>query len=351
MHDISKIDKNFVIKTAIKKSDIRFYSALSSPFTIHGIFHEGGRFRRMPEAIARTVSDGVYSLHANTAGGRIRFKTNSPYVAISAKMPSIGKMSHFALCGSAGFDLYVDGIHVGSYLPPFDVKDGYEGIIELGNSEMKDVLINFPLYSDVSDLFLGLAENAEILAPKPYKINTPLVFYGSSITQGGCASRPGTSYQGFISRDLDADYINLGFSGSAYGEKEIADYIKSLNMSAFICDYDFNAPTVHHLEKTHEQLFLAVREAHPTLPIILISNPKLVNNKENSARLDIIKRTHSHAIERGDENVYMIDGSTLLSSVGGEGTVDTTHPTDLGFFAMARVIGGMLSDILGAKNG
>lgn len=346
MPNIAEIDKNFKIETNVNKSDVKFYNALTPPFRIYGIFYEDGKFRRMPESVARTVSEGVHSLHANTAGGRLRFKTNSPYIAINVKMPTIGKMSHFALCGSSGFDLYINGTHRFSFLPPFNVTDGYEGIVDLGSTDMKDVLINFPLYSDVSELFIGLAESADVLEPAPYKIEKPIVYYGSSITQGGCASRPGTAYQGFISRELDANFINLGFSGGARAEEPIANYIKTLDMSVFVYDYDHNAPTAEFLEKTHEKMFLMIREANPSLPIILMTMPKAPTTPSDHLRHEIIKRTYDNALARGDRNVRLITGAELTAISGTEGTVDTVHPTDLGFFSMAKAVTEVLKEIL-----
>lgn len=209
----------------------------------------------MPENIARGVSEGVYVLHSNTAGGRVRFVTDSPYIAIYAKMDGLGKMPHFALTGSIGFDLYVDNYYTNTFVPPFDIKDGYESIFEFEKKEQREITIDFPLYSNVNELYIGLQEDSFLAEAKPYKNVKPIVYYGSSITQGGCASRPGMSYQAIISRIFNYDYINLGFSGSAKAEDEMIEYIKNLDMSIFVYDYDHNAPTVEHLKKTHEKMF------------------------------------------------------------------------------------------------
>ena len=107
LSNISLVDSNFKIESHIKETDIQFYDVNQPPFKIYGVFHDSGKFRRLPANVAKAVSGGVYALHANTAGGRVRFKTDSPYVAIHSKMHGIGKMPHFALTGSAGFDLYV----------------------------------------------------------------------------------------------------------------------------------------------------------------------------------------------------------------------------------------------------
>ena len=135
--DISKIDKNFKVESKIEREGLTFYDIDEAPFKIYGVFYDAGKFRRLPESVAKSVSDGVYDLHAHTAGGRVRFKTDSPYVAIHAKMPNIGKMPHFALTGSAGFDLYANNQYVKSFVPPFDIEDGYERFRKIYN-ELKE---------------------------------------------------------------------------------------------------------------------------------------------------------------------------------------------------------------------
>ena len=352
--NIADIDKNFKVETNIKMDDMVFLDANCEPFRIYGVFYEDGKYRRLPESIAATVSDGVKSLHAHTAGGRVRFKTDSPYVAISAKMPSIGKMPHFALTGSAGFDLYVkndDGYRfVNSFQPPFSCNDGFESIINLGGRKIRDITINFPLYSEVSELYIGLSNTAVIDRADDYAIEKPIVYYGSSITQGGCASRPGTAYQSLISRRFDYNYLNLGFSGNAKAEQEIEDYIKGLDMSIFVYDYDHNAPNTAHLVATHERMFKGIRAAYPDLPIIMMTRPKPNLDQWEKDNRVVIETTYNNAIAAGDKNVYFISGKELMAMTMNEGTVDNCHPTDLGFFSMASVLGDLIETIL-SNNG
>ncbi|MBP3381612.1 MAG: hypothetical protein J6L00_03105, partial [Clostridia bacterium] len=106
MSDMASVDKNFKVETTIDKPDLRFYDVKDAPFAVYGVSFEGGQFRRMPEAVAKAVSENVHILHAHTAGGRVRFCTDSPYIAIHAKMPALGKMPHFAFTGSIGLDMY-----------------------------------------------------------------------------------------------------------------------------------------------------------------------------------------------------------------------------------------------------
>lgn len=348
MQNIALVDSNFKVNTELKIEDINFYDANQPPFAIHGIFYDSGKYRRIPEKIAQSVNDGVYFLHAHTAGGRVRFKTNSPYVAIHAKMPNIGKMPHFALTGSAGFDLYIGKSpekYFATFVPPFEIQEGYESVVNFNSAEMREININFPLFSEVSELYIGISNDSEIYPPEPYRLEKPIVYYGSSITHGGCASRPGNSYESIVSRKLDVDYINLGFSGSARAEDEIAEYISKLQMSAFVYDYDHNAPTAEHLNNTHEKMFKIIRNANPDLPIIMLSRPKFSLSEDEEKRLDIIKATYQNAIDSGDNNVYLIDGRNLMKTAKDEGTVDGCHPNDLGFMSMAEELGEFLKKI------
>ena len=346
MFDISKVDGNFTIETKIDKNDIKFYKIDEAPFKVYGVFKENGKYRRMPEGVAKSVSEGVYALHSNTAGGRVKFVTDSPYIAIHVKMDGLGKMPHFALTGSIGFDLYIDNYYAKTFVPPFDIKDGYESIFELEKKERREITINFPLYSNVCELFIGLQDTAYVSEAAAYKNDKPIVYYGSSITQGGCASRPGMSYQAIVSRNFNYDYINLGFSGSARAENEMIDYIKNLDMSIFVYDYDHNAPTVEHLEKTHEKMFKAIRKKNPLLPVIMMSRPKHFLTDDERIRRSIIETTYRNAVLSGDKNVYFIDGEALTELCKDSGTVDNCHPTDFGFASMAKA----LTDVIGRYN-
>lgn len=343
--DISTVDKNFTIQHHIAKEDIRFYSADEKPFQIYGVFRDGEKYRRMPEEVAKSVSVEVHFLHANTARGRIRFVTDSTYVAINAKMDGLGKMPHFAYTGSIGFDLYADNRYYKTFVPPMDITDGYESVMEFPTKETREITINFPLYSNVNELYIGLQEDAILEKASPYQNEKPFVYYGSSITQGGCASRPGMSYQSIISRRFHCDFVNLGFSGSALAEDEMIDYVKNLEMSLFVYAYDHNAPNVEHLKNTHEKMFQAVRKTHPDIPIIILSRPKHILSQEEEMRRDMIEKTYQNAKLNGDKNVYFISGKELTAFCRDEGTVDGVHPTDYGFSSIAKVLGDVIEGI------
>lgn len=348
---IEETDKNFAVSTSVRRDGLTFCSIEQTPFSIHGIAREGDRFRRLPEKIAASVSPGVHFQHANTAGGRVRFATDSPYIAIHAVMDSICKMPHFPLTGSAGFDVYAGSRYVGTFVPPYDIQDGYDSILdlpaELRDGRVHSYTVHFPLYSDVCSLHIGLQAGSTLQAAQPYSHPLPVVYYGSSITQGGCASRPGNAYENIVSLQLDCDHLNLGFSGNAKAEEQMCAYIADLPMSVFVCDYDHNAPTVEHLQNTHEKLFLTVREKNPTLPVLFMTRPQPHLNEDEKQRLAVVQATYEKALARGDKNVFFLPGNTLFDTLT-ENTVlvDNCHPNDSGFVCMAAGVIKLLQKIL-----
>ena len=228
-----------------------------------------------------------------------------------------------------------------------DCKGKYDGIVEL-DGQMHDIMINYPLYNDVEAVSIGLSKDATVLPMGEYYIKTPVVFYGSSITQGGCASRPGISYEAILSREMDFDYVNLGFSGAAYGEPQIAEYIAKMRMSCFVLDYDHNAPDIVHLEATHEPFYRIIRKYQPHLPIVISSAPNArIAEPEWENRRSLIRENYNRFTSEGDKNLWYVDGNTLWGKDGWDNcTVDACHPNDLGFWRMARAFAPVLKEIL-----
>lgn len=351
---IDEIDHNLKIESEITEPDLIWLNAREMPFEITGIMYDEEQecFVRLPQSIADNVSEGVANLNHHTAGGRVRFRTDSPCIAIKAVMATNYLMSHITLIGQSGFDLYhrlEDGrdLFHQSFRPPMGMRTGYESAVTT-SGKLRDYTINFPLYDGVKELYIALKKNVILEAPTPYKYRKPVVYYGSSITQGGCASRPGNSYQAILSRRLDTEHINLGFSGSGRAEKEMADYLASLDMSVFVCDYDYNCLSTEYLWRTHLPLYRTVRKGHPDIPIIFISAPTVIKEPENFAgRRAAVRATYDTAIAEGDKNVYYIDGAELFEGECWDScTVDGVHPNDFGFYRMAMRIEKILDPIL-----
>lgn len=351
---IENIDKNLAVSDTIDAPDLRLYDVRKPPFKIYGLYRAETEpeFRRVPDDVAAATSENVQRLARNTAGGRVRFSTDSPYIAIKAVMPSVCHLSHMPLSGTSGFDIYIDSpdgresVYHRTFVPPYNMKDGYESKVEFYEAGTHYVTINFPLYNALTELYVGVSDKAFIGEGAPYRDMPPIVYYGSSITQGGCASHPGNSYQAMITRTLGIDHVNLGFSGSGKGEDAIIDYMAGLTMSAFVADYDHNSPNPEHLCRTHRRMYDAVRAAHPDIPYVLLSRTdffrpgsRAAGPHENIDRRHVIAELFRDARVNGDKNVYYVDGEGIFRGFWEDCcTVDGVHPNDLGFSLIAEAL-------------
>lgn len=352
---ISEIDSNFKIEKLGGK-DYKFYDFAQKPFALSGFawYDKDHALCRFPQSLIvdTSVNAGARSLARHTSGGMLRFKTDSKSIAIKAKLLSSGDMSHMPRTGSSGFDIYLGSGTNKKYMKtamPQANSDKIETVLfNSPNASMREYTINFPLYNGLKELSIGLDQNARVEAPTPFKYDKPVLFYGSSITQGGCASRPGNDYPHILSRWLDFELINLGFSGSAKGEPAVAEAIASLDLAAFVMDYDYNAPSVEHLEKTHENFFKIIRSKRPDLPVIFVSRPG--EYPDSDKRLAVVKKTYDNAVAAGDKNVYFVPGNTLFGTKDCDAcTVDGCHPNDLGFMRMAENVKPALEKALQKK--
>ncbi len=346
-----------IVNATIGDVDVTWYDVKKAPFSIHGLYNPETEpfFHRLPFDVAEATSEKVAKLHQECAGGRVRFSTDSPYIAIRAKFRVVGRASHLTLVSTAGFDLYTDGEFGSRFIKEFRMPgsmiDSYEQIVHLAKGEMCSFTINMPVHSVVETLEIGLAPDATVKEAKPYRDIKPVIFYGSSIVHGTAASRPGNIYPSIISRNLNIDHRNIGFSGNAKGEPAIAEWMATLPMSIFVCDYDYNAPTVEHLEETHYPLYEIIREKNPDIPYIMITRPNYwtsyTTKEEVLARRDVVMSSYLKARQSGDKNVWFIDGMSFFNDAHqNEYIFDGIHPQDAGFMRMAESIGNVIRHIL-----
>ena len=134
--------------------------------------------------------------------------------------------------------------------------------------------------------------------------------------------------------------------GNALGEENMAKYIAGLDASAFVYDYDYNAPSCEHLCKTHEKMFRIIREQNPSLPIIIMSAARPYLRSEDAARIEVIKKTYENAIAEGDKNVFFLSGTEILKDVRDSALADNIHPSDVGFRAIADALEPILRTVL-----
>lgn len=347
-------DKNMVVTASIKDIDLELYDVRKPPFELYGMWHplEEEWFIRMPPEVAASVSEGVARASMEPTGGAIRFSTDSQYLAIRTKMKWVAYSPHLPLLETGAFDVYSDtpeGSHFERpFIPPYGMKEGYEQVIKFKTQKTRNITVNFPVHSLVEEVLIGITPGSFLGKGMPYRNEKPVVCYGSSITHGSGASRPGLTYPNILSRMFNLQMMNLGFSGQCKGEGAMADYVAGLDMAALVMEYDENAPTPEYLEQTHEPFFRTIRRAHPELPVIFISRPNIYPESLTLPKLrDVVKKTYENALAAGDRNVYFVDGGEYFKPFGfDDGILDGVHPNDLGYYAMTQAIRPFLEKIV-----
>lgn len=345
MKSIIDVDKNFQTKNLKIDGKTAFYTIPSAPFDLYGItyLNDEKRFARLPETLVKDYP-GLDFLRKHTSGGRIRFSTDSDFLTLTIDYPTLGQMKHMPSTGISGFSLLEESngkepFLIANFCPePHETNiHPYVQTIALPKGKRNYVLY-FPLYQAVNSLTIGVNANAYIGHGLSYKPDLPILYYGSSITQGGCATRPDLSYQAMISKWTNVDFINMGFSGNAKGEQFMAEYLSNIPCSVFVIDYDHNAPNPQHLKDTHSNFYKIFREKNPLTPVIFVTKPDFEYDVDAKKRVNIIKNTYLKAKAKG-ENVYFINGKSLYGKADRNMfAVDGCHPNDLGFYKMAKRI-------------
>ena len=209
----------------------------------------------------------------------------------------------------------------------------------------------------MEEIEIGLDAGAQILPFPPYAYTGRLIFYGSSITRGGCASRPGMAYTNILSRRLNIETVGLGFSGNGRDDPEVARLIAQIpDPRLLVLDYEPNRVSTELFRQTLPQFIRIFREAHPLVPILVVSRipsaSDLVDENVLQARCkrrEFQRQAVADLRAAGDANIFFYDGSTLLGDDFDECTVDGIHPTDLGFLRIANGLEPVLRAILEGK--
>lgn len=327
------------------------YSLFDKPLKVSGIpfFEKDKRLARLSDDLIAQLPH-LDHLGRRCAGARVAFKTNSSTFTVKVFLKTLSVdigMSIYS-CQSAQVMLgeRENARHLGVVNPPDYNTKVFEKTFRK-SSKMQQITIYFPRNEQVETIEVTVEDGATVTEPTPYKYKKPVVFYGSSITEGGCSCNSTNAYNAILSRWLDFDYYNLGFSGNAKGELAMADYINTIDIGAFVYDYDHNAPTVEHLANTHKPFFDRIREAHPNIPILMMTRPAEVYNDDMKARRDVVKATYNAAVAAGDKKVYFIDGEIFYGEKDRNlCSFDDCHPNDLGFFRMANTIRPVLQEML-----
>lgn len=315
--------------------------------------HNKSRMLRLPYELEEEVGEDIWELAKHTSGVRLRFCSNT--TSLYLKVRYTGKQYpnyNLSELSQKGIDLYIDG-QLCSFMVPHGEEEAKGEFLINASRKFREFTLNLPLYQHVEVDELILDDDAVLIQPKPFALPMPVIFYGTSITQGGCASRPGLAYQSVISRDLNIDFINLGFSGYGKGEQCIAKAISEIDTPCYVLDYGANNKSVEGFEEVYLPFVSEIRKKKKDTPIILVTlilhSGELYNKATEEtffSKREVIRKAYNSLISSGDKNVYLVEGLDLFSSVGGEGLADTVHPNDIGFMEMGKGLEKVISKVL-----
>lgn len=357
--DIQKLDRNMAAQKQ-EGAALKWLSPFLTPSEQLGFawLEQDKKYRRLPVKPKAPLPPAVDALANCTAGGQIRFRTNSSRLSIRVRLRAPADMYHMAPTGQCGFDCYLGEPGAQYFLTTANFnprEQEYEAAFyDWQQKKEEEVTLYFPLYQAVESVWIGIDSDAELMSPTPLASYQPVVIYGTSITQGGCASRPGMAYPNILSRMLPLPFINLGFSGNGRGEPELAEVISEITEPALlVLDYEANSGSVEDIAGTFPEFIRIIRSRHPEVPLLAVSNIEYASTRYNQELAQLHKNRRKIQMdtiqglqEAGDSNLHFVDGYSLLGEDASECTVDGVHPTDLGFYKMAKSLEPVLRSIL-----
>lgn len=295
-------------------------------------------YDRLPAKAKGKVPADVWTLSLDSSGMGLRFSTDSPTLDVKwALMKNNLGLPNMPPTGVSGLDLYIKDKQ-GKWL--FQANGRPRNISKnLAHFKLTpgaDYLLYLPLYNGVKTMTLGIPKDNHLSTPSPSDgvARKPVVFYGTSITQGGCASRPGMAATTIVGRRLNMPVINLGFSGSGRMEPEMANLLAELDPTLYVVDCLANMTPRMITDRT-EEFVRILRKAHPDTPILLVENSSFaqVSPTDNGR---ILRPIHEKIVKAGDKNIHFLSNREMLGD-DLEGTVDGIHPNDLGMLRLAEV--------------
>lgn len=300
-------------------------------------------YDRLPLKAKKSVTKPVWDLSHCSAGMQIRFATDAKKLQVRWTLTKKDlAMPHMPATGVSGVDLYYRD-RSGNFR--FSGNGRPKQVSNTASFQLlpsKEYLLYLPLYNGVNRIEFGIPKGKRLSKVLPTALSHSVVFYGTSITQGGCASRPGMATTSIVSRKLGVPVINLGFSGNGRMEQELADLLCDLDPAVYVLDTMWNM-TPKMVSERVEPFIKKLRQARPVTPILLVEDSSIKDLP--TPKGDILRNIHAKLTAEGDANLYFLSNAGMLGE-DGEATVDGCHFNDLGMSRQAIAFSKFLEPIL-----
>lgn len=328
------------------QAQLRWRDAADLP--LYGKVVDDPGYIRLPDSLRHISRPRLWELGHCTAGLYIRFRSNSTCIAARWETPNTNLMHHMCPTGTRGLDLYarVDGKwrFVNTGRPSWE-KFTEATLISNMEPEEREYMLYLPLYASILSVEIGVDSLATLDAPAldAPRRDKPIVCYGTSILQGGCATRPGMAHTSILSRRVDREVINLGFSGNGQLDYEIARVMAEVDAGLFILDFVPNV-NVQQIEERAETFYRILRDRHPSTPMIFLEDPHFTHTifdkrvaEEVAKKNEAVRRFFRKLKQSGERNIYFIPSDRMIGD-DGEATIDGVHFTDVGMMRYVDLI-------------
>lgn len=338
--------------------DMVYHDARNFPLYGTAVKNDSVTYTRLPDSLKTKVRKELYDLGTNTAGLYIRFATDAKKMKVKWKSTFNVEMNHMAPSGIRGFDVYTltddnKWEFMGPARPVVNKKHSKATVFANNKPGMREYMMFFPLYDGADSLYIGVDSAATITMPKVDlpKSEKPVVIYGTSITQGACASRPGMCHTSMLVRDLNREVYNLGFSGNGRLDLEVAEVMASVDAGLYVIDCLPNNK-VDALKANIDPFFQLLRNRRPDVPVLFVESPMFPGymfdmteedtlNEKNAA----LRAYYNKLKKQGVKNIYYFEAKNILTE-DRQGTVDGYHFTDLGFYRFEKKLLPVIKKIL-----
>ncbi len=313
------------------------------------------RLWRLSEDATGRLPEAVQKLMRYPAGGRIRFASNTSQLRLRVDAPNVQSMGNMSPLGCRGFDVYVDGQYWCSS-PVAQTGSQVLTFFQGAELALQEITIYLPSFQGVRVEAVGLDAGADVRPPRAFVRPLPVVYYGSSIAQGGCACRPGMPYEAILARRLGLDFVNLGFSGAGKAEPEVVDLVAQVDACCYV--FDLGKSFGRQPAEVYGAMLDTVGRAHPDVPLVCMTPIFSTRESYDAAYADLSEHVRDAVRDAVRERVqscagrlHLVEGTDLLGPGDADAFHEGVHPTDLGFMRIAERLEPLLRETLDPGGG